>query len=71
VRVVAGEFDAFRLVAKGTIRGSSYGGAGQLEGETSSTYWYAPAANAIVKMKNRNTYRGESTVELVSFSRKR
>lgn len=67
VRVVAGEFDAFRLVASGTIHGASYAGAGQLRGETRTTYWYAPAAKAIVKMTNRSTYRGESTVEMVSY----
>jgi hypothetical protein len=67
VRVPAGEFDAYRLVAHGTIQGSSYGGSGQLKGETRTSYWYAPAAKAIVKLTNRNTYRGESTVELVAF----
>lgn len=67
VRVAAGEFDAFRLEAKGTIDGNSYGGSGQLRGETATTYWYAPAARAIVKSTNRNTCRGESTVELVSY----
>ena len=67
VRVTAGEFDAFRLGAKGTIHGTSYGGSGQLRGESSSVYWYAPAARAIVKHKNRNTYRGESTIELVDY----
>lgn len=67
VRVAAGEFEAFRLEAKGTIHGSSYGGSGQLRGETATTYWYAPAARAIVKSTNRNTYRGESTVELVAY----
>jgi hypothetical protein len=67
VRTAAGEFDAFRLSARGTIEGASYAGAGQLRGETRTTYWYAPAARAIVKSTNRNTYRGESTVELVAF----
>lgn len=71
VRVAAGEFDAFRLVAQGTIHGTSYAGSGQLRGETRTTYWYAPAAKAIVKMNNRNTYRGESTVELVSYELQR
>jgi hypothetical protein len=71
IAVVAGDFDAFRLVSTGTIRGSSYAGSGQLEGETKSTYWYAPAARAIVKATSRSTYRGESTVELVAFTRQR
>jgi hypothetical protein len=70
IRVVAGNFDAFRLRATGTIEGTSYGGIAQLRGESSTVYWYAPSARAIVKWTNRNTYRGESTVELVDFSLK-
>jgi hypothetical protein len=68
VRVPAGEFDAFRLASKGTIHGTSYGGSGQLRGESSSVYWYAPVARAIVKQKGRSTYRGEQTIELVDYS---
>lgn len=67
VTVPAGEFDAFKLEAKGTISGSSKGGPGRLDGATQSTYWYAPKARAIVKLVTKNTYRGESTVELVSM----
>jgi hypothetical protein len=70
VRVVAGTFDAFRLRATGTIEGTSYAGSGQLRGESSTVYWYAPAARAIVKSTTRSTYRGESTVELVDFTLK-
>jgi hypothetical protein len=71
ITVPAGNFDAFRLSATGSIAGTSYAGSGQLAGETRSTYWYAPAANAIVKVNSRSTYRGEATVELVSFQRAR
>jgi hypothetical protein len=68
VRVPAGDFDAFRLRAKGTIHGTSYAGSGQLRGETSSVYWYAPTVRAIVKQTGRSTYRGEQTIELVDYS---
>jgi hypothetical protein len=70
VRVVAGEFDAFRLSARSTIEGTSYGGRGQLRGESSTVYWYAPKARAIIKWTTRSTYRGESNVELVDFNLK-
>ena len=66
IRVPAGEFDAFKLVAKGVIRGIS-GINSQIAGETNTTYWYAPAARAIVKSVSRNPYLGISTVELVEF----
>lgn len=66
VRIPAGEFDAFKLVAKGTIRGVS-GINSQIAGETHATYWYAPAARAIVKSVSHNPYIGTSTVELVTF----
>ena len=66
VKVPAGEFDAFKLVAKGTIRGVS-GINSQIAGETNTTYWYAPAARAIVKSVSHNPYLGTSTVELVEL----
>lgn len=66
VRVPAGEFDAFKLVGKGTIRGVS-GINSQIAGETHATYRYAPAARAIVKSVSHNPYLGTSTVELVRF----
>ena len=66
VSVPAGEFDAFKLVAKGIIRGVS-GINSQIAGETGTTYWYAPAARAIVKSVSHNPYLGTSTVELVEF----
>lgn len=70
VRVVAGEFDAFKLSANGTFRGLSRGGPGVLEGEFTSTYWYAPAVRAVVKSVSRSPYRGVSTIELVDASLK-
>lgn len=70
IRVPAGEFEAFKLVAKGTITGIS-GINSQIAGETSATYWYAPAARAIVKSVSHNPYLGTSTVELVEFQLRR
>jgi hypothetical protein len=64
VRVVAGRFDAFKLEARGEFTGRSKGGPGILSGEFKSTYWYAPAAKAIVKSEIWSTYRGSATVEL-------
>jgi len=61
VRVAAGEFDAFKLEAKG-----SYSGTGG-EGNAIRKYWYAPAARAVVKGEYWDTYRGSSTIELVEF----
>jgi hypothetical protein len=66
VTVPAGEFDAFKLVAKGTITGVS-GINSQIAAETRATYWYAPTARAIVKSVSHNPYLGASTVELVEF----
>lgn len=70
VSVAAGEFEAFRLFARGKLGGNSpsntfYGG------ETTTTYWYAPAARAIVKMQHHNPYLGKTTVELVGLGRRR
>ena len=39
----------------------------QIAGETDTTYWYAPAARAVVKSVSRNPYIGITTVELVEF----
>lgn len=64
VRVVAGQFDAFRLEAGGTFTGRSRGGPGHLSGEFKWTYWYSPAARAIVKSEMWSTYRGTVNVEL-------
>jgi hypothetical protein len=66
VRVPAGELDAFRLEAKAAIKGVS-GIGSVIDAEIFTTYWYAPAAKAVVKSINRNPYLGTSTVELVDF----
>ena len=65
VIVPAGTFDAYRLFARGALGGNSptntfYGG------DTTTTYWYAPEARAIVKSVHHNPYLGKSIVELVS-----
>jgi hypothetical protein len=66
VRVPAGEFDAFKLVSKGIIGGTS-GINSVISAETSATYRYAPAARTVVKSVSRNPYLGTSTVDLVAF----
>jgi hypothetical protein len=64
VKVPAGEFDAFKLTAKGSLRGTSPVNS-QYAGETTETYWYAPVARTIVKSVRHNPYLGTTTVELV------
>jgi hypothetical protein len=64
IRVPAGEFDAFRLESRGSLHGVSPINS-QYAGETTATYWYAPAARAIVKSVSHNPYLGTTTVELV------
>jgi hypothetical protein len=66
VTVPAGEFDAFKLAAKERLSGTSPINS-QYAGETTRTYWYAPAARAIVKSVSHSPYLGPSTVELVAF----
>ena len=61
VRVPAGEFDAFQLEAKGLWA------TGGLHGETTLTYWYAPAARTIVRTEVRDTVWGSSTSELAEY----
>jgi hypothetical protein len=62
VRVPAGEFEAFRLEAKGTRATPSY------TGEIGWTYWYAPAARAIVKSEFRqiSTHGGTREVTMAT-----
>jgi hypothetical protein len=67
VRVPAGIFEAFRLEAKGQLGGNSPSNT-FFAGETATTYWYAPAARAIVKSMHHNPYQGTTTVELVSYT---
>jgi hypothetical protein len=66
VRVPAGEFQAFKLVSKGRLSGTSPINS-QYAGETRTTYWYAPAARAVVRSVTHNPYLGLSTVELVDY----
>ena len=66
VAVPAGEFDAFKLTSRESLSGTSPIGS-VYAGETTRTYWYAPAARAIVKVVSHNPYLGPSTVELVGF----
>ena len=68
IDVEAGVFDAFRLVARGTLHGTSPVGS-RYDAGTTSTYWYAPAARAIVKSIDHNPYLGTTTVELVASRR--
>lgn len=53
-------------VSKASFRGISKVG-GVVEGASTGTYWYAPAARTIVKSVTLNPYRGAPTVELVGF----
>jgi hypothetical protein len=66
ILVPAGRFDAFRLVAKSATRGRSPKGS-LIDAEVTTTYWYAPAARAVVKSVTHNPYVGVSTVELLGF----
>jgi len=61
VHVAAGDFDAFKLVAKGRWT------SGGLSGETTLTYWYAPAARAIVKIEADDSVWGSRTSELAEY----
>lgn len=70
ITVPAGDFDAFKLVAKGNLSGTSPVNS-QYAAETTETYWYAPAARAIVKSVRHNPYLGTTTVELVGFELQR
>jgi len=67
VEVPAGRFDAFKLRAQSTLRGTSAKG-NRMDGVvTTLTYWYSPAARSIVKHVSDNIYLGRTTRELVSF----
>ncbi len=70
VSVPAGEFDAFKLEASEQVSGTSPVNS-VYSGTIRRTYWYAPAAKAIVKQVNQNPYLGPSTIELVAMELKR
>ncbi len=63
VRVPAGEFDAFRLEAKGNWVSPN----APAPGTSDLTYWYAPAVRAILKQELQVTYMPTTTTELVEF----
>ena len=66
VSVPAGTFEAFKLSAREALSGTSPIGTAY-SGEATRTYWYAPAARAVVKSVSHNPYLGSATVELVSL----
>lgn len=70
VSVPAGEFDAFRLLARGSLGGTSPVNS-VYASDTTTTYWYAPEARAIVKSVHHNPYIGKTITELVSDRRGR
>lgn len=61
VHVAAGDFDAFKLIAKGRWT------SGGLRGETTLTYWYAPSARAIVKIEADDSVWGKRTSVLAEY----
>lgn len=66
VEVPAGTFQAFKLKATGELGGSSPSNT-FYAGQTTTTYWYSPAARGVVKSVAHNPYQGTTTVELVYF----
>jgi hypothetical protein len=66
IEVPAGRFESFKLQAVAELGGSSPSNT-FYAGQTTTTYWYAPAARAIVKSVHHNPYQGSTTVELVEF----
>jgi hypothetical protein len=70
VEVPAGRFDAFKIESIAELGGSSPSNT-FYAGQITTTYWYAPAARAIVKSVHHNPYQGTTTVQLVDFERRR
>lgn len=66
VVVPAGVFEAFKLVSKGRVSGTSPINS-QYDATITTTYWYAAEPRAIVKSVTHNPYLGPSTIELVAF----
>jgi hypothetical protein len=66
IEVPAGRFESFKLQAVAELGGSSPSDT-FYAGQTTTTYWYAPAARAIVKSVHHNPYQGSTTVELVEL----
>ncbi len=67
IDVPAGRFEAFKLQAVAELGGSSPSDT-FYAGQTTTTYWYAPVARAIVKSVHHNPYQGSTTVELVELN---
>lgn len=65
VRVPAGDFDAFKIEAKGKMGIEGAAGAGAID--TLHIYWYAPTARAVIKQVYRDAKTGEKVTELVEF----
>ena len=65
VTVPAGQFDAFKIEAKGKLGQQGAAGAGAMD--FTETSWYAPSARAIVKQVYRDPVVGERVLELASF----
>jgi hypothetical protein len=70
ITVPAGEFDAFKLVSRERLSGTSPVGS-KYAGEITRTYWYAPAACTIVKSVTHDPYIGTTTLQLVAFQLRR
>ena len=66
IAIPAGEFEAFKLVSKGSLSGTSPINS-QYDAVITTTYWYAAAPRTIVKSVTHNPYIGASTVELVAY----
>ncbi len=66
VQVPAGEFEAFKLISKGRVSGTSPINS-QYDAVIMTNYWYAAAARAIVKSVTHNPYLGMFTVEMVAY----
>jgi hypothetical protein len=66
ITVPAGQFDAFKLSSKASLQGTSPINS-QYAGEVTRTYWYAPAARAIVRSVSHNPYLGPTSVDLVEL----
>ncbi len=66
VKVAAGEFDAFKLEMKGTYNVTGTDGVAH-SGSATRTYWYAPAARAIVREEIDDSFRGIYSVDLTSL----
>lgn len=64
VRVPAGEFDAFKLEAKGDwVVGQEH----NFHGHTAWTYWYAPTVRAVVKSEYRHGSDPSTIDEMTEF----